>query len=209
MQHFCRRYNSTRLRIHSYHHLTPVLCTRFQTEVEAVRRQYPSEPFRFLEPALRLEFAQGVAMLREAGVDMEEEEDLSTPNEKLLGRLVRAKYDTDFFILDKFPLAIRPFYTMPDPHDKRWSNSYDMFMRGEEILSGAQRIHDAEFLTERAKLHAIDISKIQSYIDSFKYGCPPHAGGGIGMERVVMLYLGLDNIRKTSMFPRDPKRLTP
>jgi len=181
----------------------------FQTEVEAVRRQYPSEPFRFLEPALRLEFAQGVAMLREAGVDMEEEEDLSTPNEKLLGRLVRAKYDTDFFILDKFPLAIRPFYTMPDPHDKRWSNSYDMFMRGEEILSGAQRIHDAEFLTERAKLHAIDISKIQSYIDSFKYGCPPHAGGGIGMERVVMLYLGLDNIRKTSMFPRDPKRLTP
>lgn len=54
-----------------------------------------------------------------------------------------------------------------------------------------------------------DISKIQSYIDAFKYGCAPHAGGGIGMERVVMLYLGLDNIRKTSMFPRDPKRVTP
>lgn len=84
-----------------------------------------------------------------------------------------------------------------------------MFMRGEEILSGAQRIHDPDFLIERAKHHAIDISKIASYIEAFRFGCPPHAGGGIGMERVVMLYLGLDNIRKTSMFPRDPKRLTP
>ncbi|VDP63685.1 unnamed protein product [Heligmosomoides polygyrus] len=90
------------------------------------------------------------------------------------------KYKTDFFILDKFPLAVRPFYTMPDPHDSRYSNSYDMFMRGEEILSGAQRIHDAEFLIERAKHHSIELEKIQAYIDSFKYGCPPHAGGGIG-----------------------------
>lgn len=58
-------------------------------------------------------------------------------------------------------------------------------------------------------LFLVDITKIAAYIESFRYGCPPHAGGGIGMERVVMLYLGLDNIRKTSMFPRDPKRLTP
>ena len=84
-----------------------------------------------------------------------------------------------------------------------------MFMRGEEILSGAQRIHDPALLTERSKHHGIDLTKIQSYIDAFKYGCYPHGGGGIGMERVVMLYLGLDNIRKTSMFPRDPKRLAP
>jgi aspartyl/asparaginyl-tRNA synthetase len=56
---------------------------------------------------------------------------------------------------------------------------------------------------------SLDISKIAAYIEAFRFGCPPHAGGGIGMERVVMLYLGLDNIRKTSMFPRDPKRLTP
>lgn len=54
-----------------------------------------------------------------------------------------------------------------------------------------------------------DIEKIAAYIEAFRFGCPPHAGGGIGLERVVMLYLGLDNIRKTSMFPRDPKRLTP
>uniref|UniRef100_A0A2M4A3L9 Aspartate--tRNA ligase, cytoplasmic n=1 Tax=Anopheles triannulatus TaxID=58253 RepID=A0A2M4A3L9_9DIPT len=181
----------------------------YAKEIAAVGQQYNVEPFKFLEPPLKLEFAQAVAMLREAGVQMDDEEDLSTPSEKLLGRLVKAKYDTDFYILDKFPLAVRPFYTMPDPANPRYSNSYDMFMRGEEILSGAQRIHDPDYLIERAKLHAIDLSKIAAYIDAFRYGCPPHAGGGIGMERVVMLYLGLDNIRKTSMFPRDPKRLTP
>lgn len=148
-------------------------------------------------------------MLAEAGVEIGPEEDLNTPAEKLLGRLVKAKYDTDFYMLDKYPLAVRPFYTMPDPENPKASNSYDMFMRGEEILSGAQRIHDPQLLTERAKHHGIDLSKIASYIDAFKYGCPPHAGGGIGLERVVMLYLGLDNVRKTAMFPRDPKRITP
>jgi aspartyl-tRNA synthetase len=181
----------------------------YAKEIAAVGQQFNVEPFKFLEPPLRLEFAEAVKMLREAGVETGDEEDLSTPNEKFLGRLVKAKYDTDFYILDKFPLAIRPFYTMPDPHNPKYSNSYDMFMRGEEILSGAQRIHDPEFLVERAKHHGVDISKIAAYIEAFRFGCPPHAGGGIGLERVVMLYLGLDNIRKTSMFPRDPKRLTP
>lgn len=182
---------------------------RFADEIAAVNRQFPAPPFKFLEPSLRLEFPEAVAMLRAAGVEMDDEEDLSTPNEKLLGRLVKAKYDTDFYILDKYPLKVRPFYTMPDPHNPKVSNSYDMFMRGEEILSGAQRIHDPTFLTERAQQHGVDTSKIKAYIDSFRYGVAPHAGGGIGLERVTMLYLGLDNIRKTSMFPRDPKRLTP
>jgi aspartyl-tRNA synthetase len=76
-------------------------------------------------------------------------------------------------------------------------------------MSGAQRIHDPVYLEERAREHGVEISTIQPYIDSFKYGAPPHAGGGIGLERVVMLYLNLGNIRKSSLFPRDPKRLEP
>lgn len=182
---------------------------RFADEIVAVNKQYPAPLFKFLEPSLCLEYPEAVAMLREAGVEMDDDDDLSTPNEKLLGQLVKAKYDTDFYILDKYPLKVRPFYTMPHPHCSKASNSYDMFMRGEEILSGAQRIHDPDFLTHRAKEHGINIETIKAYIDSFRYGVPPHAGGGIGLERVTMLYLGLDNIRKTSMFPRDPKRLTP
>ncbi|KAJ9585235.1 hypothetical protein L9F63_002998, partial [Diploptera punctata] len=182
---------------------------KYAHEIATVGQQFPVEPFTFLDPPLRLEFPTAIAMLREAGVEIGDEDDLSTPDEKLLGRLIKAKYDTDFYILDKYPLAVRPFYTMPDPSDKKKSNSYDIFMRGEEIMSGAQRIHDPELLIERATHHGIDLEKIKSYIDSFRFGCPPHAGGGIGLERVVMLYLGLDNIRKTSMFPRDPKRTTP
>lgn len=194
---------------HMFTQLFRGLQDNYADEIAAVGQQYKVEPFKFLDPPLKLQFPQAIKLLAEANVIIGEEDDLSTPDEKLLGKLVKAKYDTDFYILDKYPLAVRPFYTMPDPKNPKASNSYDMFMRGEEILSGAQRIHDPDFLTERAKHHGVDIEKIKAYVDAFRYGCPPHAGGGIGMERVVMLYLGLENIRKTSMFPRDPKRVTP
>jgi aspartyl/asparaginyl-tRNA synthetase len=126
---------------------------------------------------------------------------------------VKEKYDTDFFVLDQFPLEIRPFYTMPSATDSKLSNSYDFFMRGEEIMSGAQRVHRADYLRQR--LQSMDppidpeTDGIKDYVNAFRYGCPPHAGGGIGLERVVFLYLGLGNIRKSSAFPRDPQRIRP
>lgn len=76
-------------------------------------------------------------------------------------------------------------------------------------MSGAQRVHHADMLEERAKSLSIDTSGMKSYIDSFRYGASPHAGGGIGLERVLMFYLGLKNIRLATLFPRDPVRLTP
>ena len=144
-------------------------------------------------------------------------------NEKILGDLILEKYDTDFYIMDKYPLSVRPFYTMPDPDTygkvpvhEQLSNSYDMFMRGQEIVSGAQRIHDHKLLMERVEYCHNNAGhggpapeSIKGYTDAFKYGAFPHGGGGVGLERVVMLYLGLTNIRKVSCFPRDPTRLTP
>ena len=189
------------------------LKSRYAKEIATVRRQYPMEEFKLPKDGkmVRIEFKEGVAMLREAGKDVGDFDDLSTENEKLLGKLVREKYDTDFYILDKFPLAIRPAYTMPDPEDPRYSNSYDFFMRGEEIMSGAQRIHDPELLKKRMIDLDIDPNApgLSDYIDAYTYGCPPHAGGGIGLERVLMFYLDLKNIRRASLFPRDPKRLRP
>uniref|UniRef100_A0A7S4BY92 aspartate--tRNA ligase n=1 Tax=Chrysotila carterae TaxID=13221 RepID=A0A7S4BY92_CHRCT len=138
-----------------------------------------------------------------------DDEDISTKDEKLLGAVIGRLKQTDFYVIDKFPSCLRPFYTMPDPDDKKWSNSYDIFIRGEEVTSGAQRIHDPQMLVDNANAKGVDLTPIQTYVDSFKYGAFPHAGGGVGLERVVMLFLGLPNIRKTSMFPRDPKRLTP
>ena len=76
-------------------------------------------------------------------------------------------------------------------------------------MSGAQRIHDPDELVGAATAKGVDLRPLQAYVDAFKYGAFPHAGGGVGLERVVMLFLALPNIRKTSMFPRDPKRLAP
>jgi aspartyl/asparaginyl-tRNA synthetase len=102
----------------------------YANEIAIVREQYPIEEFKFPEDGkdvLVLSFKQGVAMLHEAGhTDVSDLEDLSTEMERTLGRLVRIKYDTDFYILDKFPAAARPFYTMPDPIDAQYSNSYGM-----------------------------------------------------------------------------------
>ncbi|KCV72889.1 aspartyl-tRNA synthetase [Fonticula alba] len=189
--------------------LFKTLSTEYAEDIATVFNQYPAEPFQFLEPSLRLTFPEAIAMLREAGYEVGDFDDLSTETERALGRLVKEKYKTDFFMLDKFPQAVRPFYTMPDPNNPGYSNSYDFFMRGEEIMSGAQRVHDADFLAERATACGIPLDSIQAYIDSFKFGSFPHAGGGVGLERVVMLYLALGNIRKSSLFPRDPKRITP
>lgn len=127
-----------------------------------------------------------------------------------LGEAVKEIHKTDFFMLDKYPAAIRPFYTMPDPDDRNYSNSYDIFIRGLEICSGAQRCHDPDLVIEILDQKGIEVGDgLKSYIESFRHGISPHAGAGIGLERVVFLYLGLDNVRKASMFPRDPNRCTP
>lgn len=84
---------------------------------------------------------------------------------------------------------------MPDVHDKKFSNSYDMFIRGEEICSGAQRIHDPEFLTQNIIEKGINPETLKDYIQAFKYGCAPHAGAGLGLERIIMFLLGIEDCR--------------
>lgn len=159
---------------------------------------------------LRIHYARCIALLNTV---LEEKlsptDDINTTNEKLLGGLVKARYGVDFFISDRFPSSARPFYTMSCPDDADYTNSYDIFIRGEEICSGAQRIHDAELLLERAKTLNVDLTPISDYVDAFRLGAWPHGGIGVGLERVLMLYLGLGNVRLASMFPRDPQRTTP
>ncbi len=190
-------------------HIFDGLNERFRNELQIISQQYPFEPLQYLRSSLRITFREGIDMLKAAGIDADYNEDLSTPQEKALGALVKEKYGSDFYIMDKYPLSVRPFYTMPCPQDSTVSNSYDLFIRGEEIVSGAQRIHDVNLLIERANAWKIPLNTIKSYIDAFRHGSMPHAGGGIGLERVVMLFLGLGNIRKTSLFPRDPSRIFP
>lgn len=190
-------------------HIFDGINERCKNEIERVREQHPFEDLQYLRPTLKLTYAEGCALLRGAGIEQDDYGDLSTENEKKLGDIVKKKYGTDFFFMDKYPLSVRPFYTMPCPENPKLSNSYDFFIRGQEILSGAQRVHEPDMLEERAKAWGIEVSTIQDYVNSFRNGALPHGGGGIGLERVVMLFLGLPNIRKAAWFPRDPKRLTP
>ncbi|KAK1232669.1 aspartate--tRNA ligase dps1 [Marasmius sp. AFHP31] len=185
---------------------------KYKNEIDVIGKQFPADEFKWREGpegTLKLTFKQATDLLVEDGVPREDLDDINTENEKRLGRIVKAKYDTDYFIIDKFPMELRPFYTMPDPEDPTLSNSYDFFMRGEEILSGAQRIHDPKVLAEKMRAKGVDPESMKGYMDAFKLGCPPHGGGGIGLERVLMLFLKLNNIRRASLFPRDPKRLEP
>ncbi|KAJ2913405.1 hypothetical protein MD484_g7019, partial [Candolleomyces efflorescens] len=185
---------------------------KYAKEIEVVGKQFPAEEFKWREGpegTLKLTFKDAVDLLVADGVPREDLDDINTENEKRLGRIIKAKYDIDYYIIDKFPMALRPFYTMPDPEDPTLSNSYDFFMRGEEILSGAQRIHDPALLCEKMRSKGVDPDSMKPYVDAFRMGCAPHGGGGIGLERVLMLFLKLNNVRRASLFPRDPKRLEP
>ncbi|KAL3510175.1 hypothetical protein ACH5RR_029576 [Cinchona calisaya] len=178
-------------------------------ELDAINRQYPFERLKYLPETLRLTFEEGIQMLKEAGVEVDPLGDLNTEAERKLGQLVFEKHGTEFYMLHRYPLAVRPFYTMPCYDNPAYSNSFDVFIRGEEIISGAQRVHEPEFLAQRAEACGIDVRTISTYIDSFRCGAPIHGGFGVGLERVVMLFCALNNIRKTSLFPRDPQRLAP
>ena len=182
---------------------------RYAKELEIVNNQYPFEPLILTPEVLKLPWTEGIKLLTENGFKQDINEDLDTENEKALGKLVRDKYKTDFYILYGYPKSARPFYTMPDPKDENFTNSFDAFIRGEEVLSGAQRIHDYDLLLKKIKEKEINPETLSDYLNAFKLGAPAHGGAGIGLERVVKLFIGLGNIKKCVLFPRDPKRLKP
>ncbi|KAL8843640.1 MAG: hypothetical protein Q9170_000144 [Blastenia crenularia] len=197
----------------TFKHIFEGVYQRFRKELDTVKTQFPHEDLVWLDQTVRIPFSDGITMLRESGWTDDngnppsEYEDLGTRDEIRLGQLVKERYHTDYFILDKFPASARPFYTMLDPEDSKVTNSFDIFLRGQEILTGGQRIHDARMLEERMAKQRIVPDSMKDYLDGFRWGAPPHAGGGIGLERIVMLMLNLGNIRYASLFHRDPKSL--
>ncbi|EEU46933.1 Aspartate--tRNA ligase [Fusarium sp. LHS14.1] len=191
---------------------------RCAEQIALVRTVYPSEDFLLPEPGkeVRLTFAEGQALLRAEGPEeyrnVSDDEDMSTPQEKALGALIKEKYNTDFYVLDKFPEGARPFYALEDPENPKVTNAYDFFMRGQEILSGGQRVHVPATLEARIRRKGIDPTSqgIKEYVDIFRSaGVPPHGGGGIGLDRVVAWYLNLPSVHLASYYPRTPKRLLP
>eukprot|EP00897_Mesotaenium_endlicherianum_P000974 jgi/Mesen1/10878/ME000093S10397 len=107
-------------------------------------------------PANQAIFRLQSGVSQEAGHEVDPFGDINTEAEKRLGDIIRQKYNTDFYMMYRYPLAARPFYTMPSVDDPRYTNSFDIFIRGEEIISGAQRVHEPELLAKRAGECGID-----------------------------------------------------
>ncbi|QPC71910.1 hypothetical protein HYE68_002662 [Fusarium pseudograminearum] len=197
---------------------------RCGTEIETVRSVYGSEPLLLPEPGkeVRLTFADAQKLLREEGpaefANVRDDEDMSTPQEKALGEVVRKKYNTDFYVIDKFPETARPFYAKLDDAGTtigdgvRVTNAFDMFIRGQEVLSGGQRVSNPDELEERIRAKGIDPKSdgIKEYLAVFRQvGVPAHGGGGFGLDRIVAWALALPSVHLAAYYPRTPKRLAP
>jgi aspartyl-tRNA synthetase len=120
-------------------------------------------------------------------------------------------YPGDLVFTHSWPSSIKPFYIMPKGEDPKAKSSegFDALYGGVEISSGGQRIHIPELLIERLKAKKLNPKNFEDYINSFRYGAPPHGGWSIGLERLTQIVCGLDNVKEATMFPRDRDRLTP
>src|SRR5437867_1235858 len=179
--------------------------------VETIRGSCPEE-LRKLErdleplrlPLRRVRYSEAIDMLRKSGEEIEIGMDFSKTHERKLTSLVG---DKTFFITH-WPAELKAFYAMPDV-DGKTSHAFDLIYNGLEISSGTQRIHLPELLEKRLKAKGLNPESFRSYVDAFRYGAPHHSGWSIGLERLTMKITGRENIRETTMFPRDRNRITP
>lgn len=129
--------------------------------------------------------------------------------EKLICKYASENYGCDFIFITKYPVKKRPVYAMPDKSDSTLTNSFDLIYKGLEITTGGQRIHSYKMFYENMLKFGLEPEKFGFYLDTFKYGVPPHGGFAIGLERLTAKILNLSNIREASLFPRDIDRVSP
>jgi aspartyl-tRNA synthetase len=154
----------------------------------------PKRPFR------RLTYKEAVSMIPDHA---RFGEDLSTAAEKALGDKIGAPY----FITD-WPTRLKPYYTQPGP-DPALCRGFDLMHPRMELASGGQRVHDPDLLEKRIREQGLNPAAFEFYLKAFRYGMPPHAGWGLGLDRLLACIAGVENIREVVLFPRDRKRLVP
>ncbi len=163
----------------------------------------PKVPFK------RIKYAEAIDIVNEAGKNLSITDDLDPECERILGEVFPEKYGADMVFITHYPLELRPAYTMPSMTDEGMTESFDLTYKGMEITTGSQRIHLYDLLVERFKAKGFNPDSFSFYLDPFKYGAPPHGGLGLGVERMTMQLLGIENIREVTLLPRDRDRLTP
>ncbi len=165
--------------------------------------ELPKTPF----PELR--FPKVYEILEELGKKIPFGEDYDRESEKLLGDYAKEKFKSDFFFVNRFPFAVKPFYVMKADDDPKWARSVDLVFKGMEQSSGGQREHRYDKLLENIKEKKMKASDIEWFTKYFKYGAPPHGGFCIGLERFTMQLLDIENIKEAVLFARTPDRLMP
>lgn len=152
---------------------------------------------------LTLEAAKSI-LKEKAGMILGKEQDLPDEGERLLYEIL----GKDMIFISEYPIAKRPFYHMWNEIEGT-TKSFDLIFKGIEITSGAIREHRYDIFKEQVIKKGVSLESVENYLKIFKYGCPPHGGFGIGVERVIAKLLELGNVKEASAMPRDPDRLTP
>ncbi|EAR91389.1 cytoplasmic aspartyl-tRNA synthetase (macronuclear) [Tetrahymena thermophila SB210] len=178
----------------------------FQQELQIVKEYFPSQTLKIKKPVLQISFQEACSLLGEVQNQMDY---LDNINQVKLSKIISQKYDTDFYIITQFPSISSNFMDIVCDEEPNYTYSYKFFLRNGEIASGSQRNHDPLSLEKRALQYGIDINSIKKYIDVISYGAYPHGGCCIGLERLILYYLDLQNIRKASLFSRDSKTINP
>jgi len=175
------------------------LCSDQITNLELDSFGVPESPFPRLPYSEAIEIAK-----KKIGEPIKYGDDIGSAAERAIGEEMGGHY----FIVD-WPTAIRPYYAMPYENDPVICKAFDLMHPRMELSSGAQRVHSYDQLVTQIRNKGLDPESFEFYLRPFRYGMPPHAGWGLGAERLVMTMLGLGNVREAVLFPRDMHRLVP
>ena len=171
-----------------------------KSHLEYLKIQLPDLSF----PFKRYTYSDLIEKLQRSGQSIEWGDDIS---QQKLSKLDDEDLKLFYFITD-WPTSIKPFYVKPKPTGTE-CESFDLMYGDLELSSGSTRIHDKDELIERMKKQGLNIDAFDFHLKVFDYGMPPHAGFGLGLERLMMSMCGVDNIRDAVLFPRDIDRLSP
>lgn len=172
-----------------------------QLEILGKDISIPARPYPVLS------YSECLKMVTDGGIPLKEGDDLGTEGERLIGEIMSERGSELYFIAE-YPEEAKPFYIM-EKDGTSYSYSFDLDYKGQEISSGGQREHRFPRLIERMEKKGLEPNDFGAYLDSFRYGMPPHGGWGIGVDRLVTKILDLPNVREAILFPRDVSRLTP
>lgn len=177
---------------------------------EAVKAKFPDMGIEVpLRPFPRVTITDAKAILAREGIASSEEHDLSPEEERALSDYIKREKNHDFVFVTEYHKSKSAFYHMRVTDGADRSRRADLIYRGIEVTTLAQREHRPEVLERQAVEKGMSLESLKDYLSFFKYGCPPHGGGGIGPGRLVMRMLDLPNVREATYLPRDVKRLNP